>query len=103
MQRLGRDGWVELVSEYEKSDLSQREFAQQHQVSFHTLQFWLYKLRREANNSPRFLPVNVVATAPEARPSMPEWIVMTLPSGLQFHVAVGTDCRYVADLLAALA
>jgi len=50
MQRLGRDCWVELVSEYEKSNLSQREFAQQHQLSLNTLQFWLYKLRREANN-----------------------------------------------------
>jgi len=103
MQRLGRDRWVELVSEYKKSNLSRREFAQQHQISLHTLQFWLYKLQREANNSARFLPVNVVATAPKARPSTPEWLTVTLPSGLQFQVAVGTDCRYVANLLAALA
>jgi hypothetical protein len=103
MHRLGREEWTELVSEYEKSNLGQREFAQQHEVSVPSLQFWLYKLRREANSSRRFLPVSVVAPAPKARLAMPDWMELQLPSGLQLRFAVGTNCRYVANLLVALA
>jgi hypothetical protein len=60
---LGRDQWIELISEYKKSGLAQKEFAARHQVSHNAVQFWLYKLRREADQSRRFLPVSVVASA----------------------------------------
>ena len=43
MQRFGRDQWIELVSEYKKSGLTQKDFAARHQVSYNSLQFWLYK------------------------------------------------------------
>src|SRR6266849_2579733 len=62
MQRLGKEQWIELISEYKKSGLTQKEFAARHQVSHNAVQFWLYKLRREADQSRRFLPVSVVAS-----------------------------------------
>ena len=51
MARLGRDAWVKLIEEFTASGLSQREFAEQKQVSLATLQFWIYKLRRETKAS----------------------------------------------------
>ena len=104
MQRLGRDQWIELVSEYKKSGLTQKDFAAQHQVSYNSLQFWLYKLRREADQSRRFLPVSVVASpAPKARQTTSGWLEAMLPSGLRLRFEVGTDARYLAQLFNALA
>jgi len=51
MQRLGREQWIELIIEYKKSGLTQKEFAERHQVSHNAVQFWLYELRREADSA----------------------------------------------------
>ncbi len=51
MQRLGREQWIELIIEYKKSGLTQKEFAERHQVSHNAVQFWLYELRREADRA----------------------------------------------------
>jgi len=102
MGSLGRDEWVALVREFEASELSQSEFASQHQVSIHGLRFWLYKLRLEAKKSARFLPVSVVASAaPTARGAAAEWMEATLPCGVLLRFPVGTDSRYLAQLFAA--
>ena len=104
MPSLGRDEWVKLVGEYEAGELSQPEFAAQHQISVHSLRFWLYKLRLEAKKSTRFLPVSVVASAaPAAREAVAEWMEATLPSGILLRFPVGTDSRYLAQLFAACA
>jgi hypothetical protein len=104
MQRLGREQWIELISEYKKSGLTQKEFAARHQVSHNAIQFWLYKLRREADQSRRFLPVSVVASpAPKARQTTSGWVEAMLPSGLRLRFEVGTDVRYLGQLFAALA
>lgn len=102
MPSLGRDEWIKLIAEYEASELSQPEFAAQHQVSVHALRFWLYKLRLEAKKSTRFLPVSVVSsTAPTARNAANEWMEATLRSGVVLRFSVGTDSRYLAQLFAA--
>ena len=104
MGSLGRDEWVKLVGEFEANELSQPEFAAQHQVSVHALRFWLYKLRLEAKKSARFLPVSVVASdAPAARDAVAEWMEATLPCGVLLRFPVGTDSRYLAQLFAACA
>ena|SRR5258707_7764973 len=104
MQRLGREQWIELINEYKKSGLTQKEFAAQHEVSFNALQFWIYKLRREGENSRRFLPVTVVASpAPKPRQPTSSWLEAMLLSGLRLRFEVGTDSRNLAQLFAALA
>lgn len=104
MQRLGKEQWIELINEYKRSGLTQKEFAARHQVSHNAVQFWLYKLRREADQSRRFLPVTVVApAAPKARQPTPGWIEAVLPTGVRLHFEVGTDSRYLAQLFGALA
>lgn len=104
MPSLGRDEWIKLIADYEASELSQPEFAAQHQVSVHALRFWLYKLRLEAKKSARFLPVSVVASAPStARQPAAGWVEAMFPSGVQLRFEVGTDAHYIAALFAALA
>ena len=42
-----RSKWESIISAYEKSSVTQREFARKHQVKISTLRYWLSKLRKE--------------------------------------------------------
>jgi transposase-like protein len=79
--------WTKLVSDFETSELTQREFASERGISFSNLRYWIYRLRKEsrplvaeastesgqalkaaaANQGSRLLQVQVVASA--AKPS----------------------------------
>ncbi|MFY1828661.1 IS66 family insertion sequence element accessory protein TnpA [Myxococcus fulvus] len=70
IRRPNPDEWKLVVEEFEASDLTQKEFADRHQVSLGGFQYWLYKKfrstlvwRSETAGRPRaaFLPVEVVA------------------------------------------
>ena len=110
MRRPGKDEWIDLVKEYEESELSQKEFVAKHDVSLATFQFHLYKSRKEqrlirsSESSPAFLPVEVVASpAPKARGrAEPGLVDAMLRSGVVLRFGVGTDTRYLAELFAAL-
>jgi hypothetical protein len=100
--------WIQLLSEFKTSGLSHKEFVAKHDISFSTFQYWLYTRSKKASgSSPRFsakfLPVNVVASpAPKARGTDTGVVEARLQSGIVFRFAVGTDTRYLAELLAAL-
>lgn len=107
MRRLGPDEWKKLIPEYEAGVLSQKEFAAAHDVSIHTFQFWLYKLRKQKDSytesAGRFLPVTVVASAaPKARGHGGESLVEIAHHGVIVRFPVGTDAHYLAQLIAAL-
>ena len=46
-----RQEWEALVAEFGKSGLSQAKFADGNGVSLATLQYWIYKLRREESSA----------------------------------------------------
>ena len=101
MARLGREAWVQLVEEFGSSGLTQREFAEQKQLPLATLQFWIYKLRRETKA--RFVPVHVVASAaPTARDAARDAVEVVTRSGHLLRFGAGVDPKYVAALLAEL-
>ena len=88
----------ELLSAYQRSDLTQREFARQRGLGLSTLQNWL----RQTSNSPKpitpavpsFLPVpNLLAATPALPAYRLQW-----PGGLILEVRAG----FVAPELAAL-
>jgi hypothetical protein len=101
MVRLGRDAWVRLIAEYEVSGQTQREFAAKQQVKLATLRSWLYALRREGKPQ-RFVPVTVVARAPEPRSSTPGMLELATRQGLVLRFPEGTDPQYLAALLVEL-
>ncbi|HET7549230.1 MAG TPA: hypothetical protein VFJ86_15790 [Usitatibacter sp.] len=93
---------MKLVEQFAASGLSQRDFAEQRSVSVNTLQFWIYKLRRESK-APRFVPVHVVASAaPKARRQDDHGVVVTTRSGHLLRFADGTDPKYIAAVVAEL-
>lgn len=108
MRRPGIEEWLRLIAEYEKSELTQKEFAAKHDVSLSTLQYHLYKRGKQhsnfdVNTGPRFLPVEVVASAaPKARPGGEAPIEVAVRTGAILRFEVGTDTRYLAELLAAI-
>lgn len=101
MTKLGREQWEKLVEELKTSGLTQDAFAARHGVSVNTLQFWIYKLRRE-EKAPRFVPVHVVASSAPARRSEAGWLELATRSGHLLRFAEGTDPKYLAAVLAEL-
>ena len=127
MTEQERVRWTKLVSDFETSDLTQREFATERGISFSNLRNWLYRLRKEsrplqpepakvpgqaperapAPEGSRLVPVHVVASAAKPRSSVVaagggEVVEIALPSGVRVRFPVGTDPRYVRSLAAAL-
>src|SRR6476469_8432183 len=103
MRRPGREEWLKLISEFEGSGLTQKEFVAKHDVPLATFQFHLYKFRkgssiRNSESSPAFLPVEVVASpasSSRARDAKADVLEAMLPGGVILRFTVGTDVRYV--------
>jgi transposase-like protein len=99
--RHDRGFWERACDEVERG-AKVAEVAGRIGVRAGTLSWWLWKLRREVAKGRRrkrtsFLPV-VVAQPVRSAPA----IVELEASGVRLRVEVGTDVRYVADLLAAI-
>ena len=92
--------------------MSHKDFIAKHDVPLGPFQFWLYRTRKKApirtsesdsDSSPRFLPIEVVASPAKSRAGGDvEFIELGLRSGTRVRFAVGTDIRYLAELLSAL-
>jgi hypothetical protein len=128
MAEQDRDRWKRLVADFEASDLTQREFANERGESFSNLRYWIYRLRKEtrplvtesakssdqapakvpAPEGSRLLPVCVVASASKTRtwatvmPARDELLELALPSGVRVRFPAGTDLAYLRALAAAL-
>jgi hypothetical protein len=109
-----RERWTKLVSDFEASDLTQREFATERGISFSNLRNWIYRLRKEsrplvekapevpsqARERPprrehsRLVPVRVVASA--AKPRREEAVPATRDALLELVFASGARLRFQA-------
>lgn len=68
--RRAREVWVPIIRRCEESGLTHEEFAEKHNIPVGTLRSWIYRLRREQQQSDTspLLPVRVItSTAPSAR------------------------------------
>lgn len=96
------------MAEYERSGLQQKEFVAKHDVSLSSFQYWLYKQNKSASKfdvkpRQRFLPVQVVGSpAPTARGTSERLVEVAVRGAVVLRFTVGTDTRYVAELVAAL-
>lgn len=110
MRRPGPDEWMRLISEYETSGLSQKEFVAKADLSFSTFQYWLYRKSKksgsQSGSTQKFLPVELVGPpAPVARAGAAENIgpvEVELPTGLRVRFESGTPARYIAELVGVL-
>jgi hypothetical protein len=95
--------WLEVLRQWQTSDLSVREFCRQHR--HRESQFWFWKRRLvhkldaiPANPKPAFLPVTIVEAAAPSAPA----IDIRLPSGHRLRVRTGCDRQLLADVVALL-
>ena len=98
-----REQWVKVISDLERSGLSQRQFAEQRGVSLQGLRSWLYRVRRERSPEMRLLPVRMSA-GPGRPPSVPavgHRIEVTIGNAV-LRIAEGTAVEYVVALVRAL-
>jgi hypothetical protein len=107
MHRPGPEEWKRLIQEYAQSGLQQKEFVAKHDLSLGTFQYWLYKRGKsdskfDGNSSPRFLPVQVVASPASKTRGAQQVVEAALLSGTILRFVVGTDTQYLAELFAAL-
>jgi len=98
--------WPNLIAEFRQSGLSQKEFAAKHDIPYSTFQYWLYarakRLSIDSKSKQKFLPMEVVASPALKARAATGFIEASLSSGVVIRFAVGTDARYVAQLLASL-
>lgn len=98
----GREQWVATVADFERSKLTQVEFALRHGVSLSTLRSWIYKSRRERKASVSLVPVRVIAsTAPTARGiefGGGSEIEIELKTSVWLRFSTGADLDYVVEL-----
>lgn len=92
--RRGREFWAQLSAEVDSGD-AVAAVARRWKVRERTLVWWRWQLRRSTPKT-QFLPV-VVKKAPERASSVEVHV-----DGLKLVVGVGTDARYVGELVAAL-
>jgi transposase-like protein len=98
---FGREFWVAIVNEFERSELTQERFARQRGIAVTTLRSWIYKLRRERKASVSLVPVRVIAsTAPSARSAAAVGgeLEIELKTGVRLRLSTAVDLDYVAAL-----
>jgi len=101
MFRRGREFWITAIAEFERSKLTHEAFAHRRGVPVETLRSWIYRLRRERQESVSLVPVRVIAsTAPTVRRSGESTaeIEVELASGVRLRFATSIDLDYVAAL-----
>ena len=101
--------WTDVVSRYERAGQPRKVFAANHKVGLAALQYWICKLRREAEGARRppaaasselrLVPVRVDGQAAVA--SERAGRVEIRFGGLSIRVPLGTDPRYLASVVAA--
>jgi hypothetical protein len=96
--------WADLVARFAVSGKTRREYAAEAGVGLAIFQYWLYKLRREAQaGAIRKAPpkeVRLVPVAVRAR-VVPAQIEVRV-AGVRMRVPVGVDPAYVARVAFAL-
>jgi hypothetical protein len=87
------------LAAYERSGLTQREFAKREGIKFFTFTGWL-KRYRQPGEKPAFAEVRVAKPTPTPKVTHRSKLTVKLPSGL---VVRGTDAGQMADLIKRLA
>ena len=102
--------WADVVSRYERAGQPRKVFAANHDVGRAAVQYWICKLRREAEGARRppaaasselrLVPVRV---APQTTATFEHaGRVEVRFGGLSIRVPMGSDPRYVASVVAAM-
>lgn len=91
--RHSRPDIVRLLARRARHGLTYRELSEESGIPIPTLAYWAAKLRREEQDTPRFVPVEVVEEQQETA------IKIETDSGLRLLVEPGFDEQHLARVL----
>jgi hypothetical protein len=99
--------WVQIIRQFDKSGLTQAEFAKRRGIPVGTLSWWIGRLRREGEEAAAVLPVRVVASpAPTARgqdeAATEGTIEVALGDTLRVRFPTGTPASVIAEVVTQL-
>jgi len=80
-----------LVALWEASELNQRDFARQYEISVDCFKYWLYKLRREDKTPKDFIRLDTVGAH--------QGINLRYPNGVELSVPANTPASVLIELI----
>ena len=101
-QNPRRDEWRKIVDEYLTSDMTQKSFCEQHEVSLPRFVYYHSQFRREKDPQtvkPGFVPVKIPQHEKAATTSE---IKLSLPNGFQCSFSSHTDAAQINRLVEVL-
>ena len=77
-----REQMLELVHQWQQSDLSQKAFAELHQINVHTFRYWIHKARKTSSTTERFIELPI--------PEVSAQICVRYPNGVELYLPAST-------------
>jgi len=105
MRRRAREIWIQIIRQFERSGKTQEAYAKERGIPLSTLQWWIYRQRREEQESTPLLPVRVIAsTALSARRPDDDGaaIEAELPDGVRLRFPSSMSASVIAEVVALL-
>lgn len=103
--RKSRGEWLTIIKAFERSGESHEAFCSRRGLKIGTFRSALYRQRRASGGGAEvaLVPVEVVGGAGEAAADKTEPTELVVAvAGVEVHLGVGTDIRYVGALVAEL-
>lgn len=76
---------LSLVEQWTESGLSQKQFAQEHQIKYHTFTYWVRRYRQQQHQNNGFIPIDLTTASVHASSGTPR-IELILDGGLVLRV-----------------
>jgi hypothetical protein len=95
--------WVSLIENWRDSNLSRKEFCEQHTVALSAFQYWLGKVRRDGGSvkddgDTGFVPLSVKGSG-SSLPIRSLHLELTLPDGRRLAFYERVDVEFLRALL----
>jgi hypothetical protein len=75
---------------WKQSNLSQVEYAEQHQMKIHTFKYWIQKFNKEQTKSSGFIAIE---------PQIPTEINIRYPNGVELAMPAQTSVKIIRELI----
>jgi len=101
-QNQRRDKWHKIIEEYQASNMTQKSFCEQHNVSLPQFVYYHGQFRREKDPQivkSCFVPVKI---PPQEKPVTASEVKLSLPNGFQCAFPSHTDTAQIKRLVEAL-
>lgn len=98
-----------LLRHYERSGVSQKQFAREQDIPISTLSYWVRRTRRESESGAQATVVEIAprrlraaSASKRIESAVAERVDIRLPNQLELRVPTGTDADWVVELLRGL-